>query len=55
MDIGDQVLTPNGLGTIKRLPRSEGRKRPRVLVATTEGDLWFHLDELKEAPVETEH
>lgn len=54
MDVGDPVLLPDGsLGTLKRLPRSEGSKRPRALVASPQGDIWLHLDELKEVPGET--
>lgn len=49
MEIGDAVILPDGSqGTITQLPRSVGRKRPRVLVNTLSGEQWVHLDELKE-------
>jgi len=41
--------------TIIRLPRSEGRNRPRVLIKTDQGvEMWVHVDELMplEAPSE---
>lgn len=38
--------------TIVRLPRSEGRKRPRVLIKTDQGvEMWVHVDELAPAEV----
>jgi hypothetical protein len=50
MSAGDSVtkLADDSFrGTIIRLPRSVGRKRPRALVASLDGESWIHLDELK--------
>jgi hypothetical protein len=48
MDIGDPVVLADGTAAVLlKLPRSEGRKRPRVLVATLNGEQWVPLDELK--------
>ncbi len=53
MEIGDTVTKtsdPNFRGTLVQLPRSVGRKRPRALVASLNGEAWVHLDELASAP-----
>lgn len=50
MTLGDRVCladAPYIQGTIIRLPRSEGRKRPRCVIQTDDGERWFFLDELK--------
>lgn len=45
---GDPVLLIDGTqGTLLKLPRSEGRKRPRALVQLLSEQRWVHLDELK--------
>lgn len=55
MEIGDAVILPDGSqGTIMQMPRSVGRKRPRVLVNALSGEQWVHLDELKEVPREAQ-
>lgn len=50
MTLGDEVklnYAPDVTGTIVKMPRSEGRKRPRCVIRTPEGDeRWVHLDEL---------
>lgn len=56
MSVGDTVtkLADDSFrGTIVQLPRSIGRKRPRVLVASLDGESWIHLDELKK--IEPDH
>lgn len=57
MNVGDTValtVDPNFRGTLVQLPRSVGRKRPRVLVQYQGGEKWFFMDELVEAKNETE-
>jgi hypothetical protein len=55
VNVGDTVTKTSDdtfRGTIVQLPRSIGRKRPRVLVASLAGETWMPLDELKK--VETD-
>lgn len=40
------------VGVIARLPRSEGRNRPRCLVHTETGSMWVHVDELEKVESE---
>jgi hypothetical protein len=48
MTEGDPVVLTDGTqGTLLKLPRSEGRKRPRALVQLLNEQRWVHLDELK--------
>lgn len=51
MSPGDTVLFSGEKVTLQKLPRSEGRKRPRAEVKRTNGDtMWVFVDELKEVP-----
>lgn len=49
MTEGDRVSlndAPYITGVVIKLPRSEGRKRPRCVVKTEDGERWFFVDEL---------
>lgn len=50
MDIGDTVTRASDSqfrGTVVQLPRSVGRKRPRALIASINGEAWIPVDELR--------
>lgn len=53
MEVGDTVTRtsdPNFRGTVVQLPRSVGRKRPRALIASLNGETWVPIDELLPLP-----
>lgn len=53
MEVGDTVTKtsdPNFRGTVVQLPRSVGRKRPRALIASLNGEIWVPIDELLPLP-----
>lgn len=55
MEVGDTVaLVGNEAfrGTIVQMPRSVGRKRPRALVQSLQGQQWLFIDELKKVESE---
>ena len=55
MDVGDTVTLVNNdvfRGTIVQMPRSVGRKRPRALVQSLQGQQWMFIDELKKVESE---
>lgn len=57
MEPGDTVTLASDMtfrGTLVRLPRSVGRKRPRALVQSQLGEQWIPVDELRPAPTENE-
>lgn len=50
MEPGDTVTLASDMtfrGTLVRLPRSVGRKRPRALVQSQLGEQWIPVDELR--------
>lgn len=41
-------------GTVKKLPRSVGRTKPRCLIETEDGERWVGVDELVELPQDSQ-
>ena len=55
MESGKPALLGTEQVLVLKLPRSEGRKRPRALVQKANGDeMWVFMDELKEVPNEAQ-
>ena len=57
MDIGDTVTKTSDAqfrGTVVQLPRSVGRKRPRALIASLNGEAWLFVDDLKKVEADSE-